>query len=96
MNVGIIGNTYTGMVDMPTDEHRWLRATGNLFVRPEVEEIEEAYGRVSDEQLQDMTRQFREMYDVDETVTDEHMTFSARAAIAYEEVILKHDIHAVG
>ncbi len=96
MNVGIIGNTYTGMVDMPTDEHRWLRATGNLFVRPEVEEIEEAYHRVSDEQLQDMYRQFREMYDVDETVTDEHMTFSARAAIAYEEIIRKHDIYAFG
>ena len=96
MNVGIIGNTYTGMVDMPTDEHRWLRATGNLFERPEVEEIEEAYHRVSDEQLQDMYGQFREMYDVDETVTDEHMTFSARAAIAYEEAILKHDIFAFG
>ncbi|MBA7575171.1 hypothetical protein ES708_16992 [subsurface metagenome] len=27
MNIGIIGNTYTGMVDMPTDEHRWLKAT---------------------------------------------------------------------
>jgi len=96
MNVGIIGNTYTGMVDMPTDEHRWLRATGNLIVRPEVEEIEEAYHRVADDQLQEMYGQFREMYDVDETVTDEHMKFSAQAAIAYEEVILKHDIFAFG
>lgn len=96
MNVGIIGQTYTGMVDMPTDEHRWLRATGNLFVRPEVEEIEEAYHRVADEQLQDMYRQFRRMYDVDKTVTDEHMKFSARLAIAYEEVVLKHDIFAFG
>ena len=96
MNVGIIGNTYTGMVDMPTDEHRWLRATGNLLVRPEVEEIEEAYNRVVDKQLHGMYRQFREMYDVDETVTDEHMKFSAQTAIAYEEVILKHDIFAFG
>ncbi len=96
MNMGIIGNTYTGMVDMPTDEHRWLRATGNLFVRPEVEEIEEAYHRVTQEQLQDMYQQFRQMYDVDETVTDEHMKFSAQLAVAYEEVILKHGIYAFG
>jgi L-arabinose isomerase len=96
MDVGIIGETYTGMVDMPTDEHRWLRAAGRLFARPEVEEIEEAYHRVSPAQLQDMYRQFREMFDVDETVTDEHMQFSARLAVAYEEVILKHDIHAFG
>ena len=96
MKVGIIGNTYTGMVDMPTDEHRWLRATGNLLVRPEVEEIEEAYHRVTDKQLQDMYGQFHKMYDVDETVTDEHMKFSAQAAVAYEEVILKHDIWAFG
>lgn len=96
MNIGIIGNTYTGMVDMPTDEHRWLKATGNLIIRPEIEEIEEAFHRVKPRQLQDMYKQFREMYDVDETVTDEHMTMSAQLAIAYEEIILKHDIHAFG
>jgi L-arabinose isomerase len=96
MNMGIIGETYTGMVDMPTDEHRWLRATGNLFARPEVEEIEEAYHRVAHEKLQDMYQQFRRMYDVNETVTDEHMKFSAQLAVAYEEVILKHGIYAFG
>ena len=96
MNMGIIGNTYTGMVDMPTDEHRWLRASGRLFARPEVEEIEEAYHRVTKKQLEDMYKQFREMYDIDETVTDEHMKFSAQVAVAYEEVILKHDIYAFG
>ncbi len=96
MNLGLIGNTYTGMVDMPTDEHRWLRASGRLFARPEVEEIEEAYHRVSKKQLECMYQQFREMYDVDETVTDEHMKFSAQVAVAYEEIILKHDIYAFG
>ena len=43
-----------------------------------------------------MYQQFREMYDVDETVTDEHMKFSAQVAVAYEEIILKHDIYAFG
>ena len=96
INIGIIGETYTGMVDMPTDEHRWLKATGNLIIRPEVEEIEEAFHRVKPAQLQDMYRQFRQMYDVDQSVTDEHMKTSAQLAIAYEEVILKHDIQAFG
>ncbi len=96
MNAGVIGQTYTGMVDMPTDEHRWLRATGNLLVRPEVEEIEEACHRVTQKQLEDMYGEFRETYDVDETVTDEHMKLSAQLAIAYEEVIMKHDIHSFG
>jgi L-arabinose isomerase len=96
MNIGIIGDTYTGMVDMPTDEHRWLKATGNLIIRPEVEEIEEAFHRVKPPQLRDMFQQFRQMYDVDEQVTDEHMMISAQLAIAYEEIILKHDIHAFG
>ena len=96
MNVGQIGNTYTGMVDMPIDEHRLLRATGKLLVRPEVEEIEEAYHRVTKEQLENMYGEFRQIYDVDETVTDEHMEFSAQLAVAYEEIILKHDIFAFG
>ena len=52
LNFGVIGNTYTNMTDMPTDEHRVLRATGRLLKRPEVEEIEEAFHRVTDAQLQ--------------------------------------------
>jgi len=96
MNMGIIGETYTNMVDMPIDEHRLLKATGKLLIRPEVEEIEEAYHRVTEKQLEDMYRQFRQMYQMDDTVTNEHMKFSAQLAVAYEEIILKHDIYAFG
>ena len=96
MNVGLIGEAYTSMVDMPIDEHRLLKTTGKLLVRPEVEEIEEAYHRVTEDQIEDMYGQFRQMYDVDETVTNEHMKFSAQAAVAYDEVIHRHDIYAFG
>ena len=93
---GVIGNTYTNMTDMPTDEHRILKATGQLLARPEVEEIEEAWKRVTDEQLQDMYRQFREFYDVDDSVTDEHMRESAKIAVAFDEIIRKYNIDAFG
>jgi L-arabinose isomerase len=96
MNVGLIGQVYTGMADMPIDEHRLLRATGRLLARPEVEEIENAYLRVTEAQLEDMYQQFRAMYDVDATVTNEHLRFSAQAAVAFDEVIGKHDISCFG
>jgi len=96
LNFGVIGNTYTNMTDMPTDEHRVLRATGKLLKRPEIEEIEEAYKRVTEKQLEDMYRQFREFYDVDETVTNDHMRESAKIAVAYDEIIRKYDISAFG
>jgi L-arabinose isomerase len=96
MNIGLIGQVYTHMSDMPIDEHRLLRATGRMLVRPEVEEIENAYGRVTQAQLEDMYRQFREMYDVDESVTNEHLRFSAQVALAFDEIITKHDIYAFG
>jgi L-arabinose isomerase len=96
LNFGVLGNTYTGMTDMPTDEHRVLTATGRLLKRPEVEEIEEAYGRVTAAQITDMVGQFRAMYEVDPTVTDEHLRFSAQVAVAYDEVIRRHDISAFG
>ncbi len=96
LRFGVIGNTYTGMTDMPVDEHRLLRATGQLMVRPEVEEIEDAYNAVTSAQLDNMYRQFREMYDVDATVTNEHLKFSAQVAVAYDQVICKHDISAFG
>ena len=84
------------MVDMPIDEHRLLRATGRMLIRPEVEEIEEAYRRVTPEQCEEMLAQFRQLYEVDNTVTDDHMRSSAQVAVAYDEVIQKHDIHAFG
>ena len=96
LNFGVIGNTYTNMTDMPTDEHRVLKATGKLLKRPEIEEIEEAYRRVTDIQIKDMVGQFRAMYEVEPTVTDEHLHFSARVAVAYDEIIRKHDIGAFG
>jgi L-arabinose isomerase len=96
LNMGLIGQTYTNMVDMPIDEHRLLRATGRMLIRPEVEEIEQAHARVTPDQLEEMIAQFRAMYEVDDTVTDDHMKFSAQAAAAYDEVIHKHDIHAFG
>jgi L-arabinose isomerase len=96
LNFGVIGKTYDNMTDMPMDEHRLLRATGKLLKRPEVEEIKNAYDRVTTHQLEDTFRQFREMYDIDETVTNEHMRFSAQTAVAFDQVITKHDISAFG
>jgi len=96
MNFGVIGKTYDNMTDMPTDEHRLLRATARLLKRPEVEEIKNAYERVTEPQIEDMFCQFREMYDVDETVTNDHLRFSAQTAVAFDEVIMKHDINTFG
>jgi len=96
LNCGLIGQTYTNMVDMPTDEHRILRATGKMLLRPEVEEIEAAYARVTPGQLDAMLAELRAMYDVDPTVTDNDMTVSAKLAVAYDEVIHRHDISSFG
>ncbi len=96
LNFGVIGETYTHMTDMPTDEHRLLRSTGKLLVRPEVEEILEAFNRVTPAQVKAMCRQFREMYDVDPTVTDKHLSVSAQLAVAFDGVIARHDISAFG
>jgi len=92
----VIGNTYTNMVDMPVDDHRIMRATGQLVCRPEIEEIEQAYDRVTDEQLKEMYKEFREYYDVDESVTDEHMRESAKIAVAFDEIIRKYNIDGFG
>ncbi len=96
MNAGLIGQTYTHMGDMPIDEHRLMRATGNMLVRPEVEEIENAYHRVTEERLAAMYAELREVYQVDDSVTNEHLRFSAQTAIAFDEIIHKYDLDAFG
>jgi len=96
LNFGVIGETYTNMADMPVDELRLLNATGRLLIRPEVEEIEEAYHHATRAQVDEMCGQFRAMYDVDAGVTDEHLRESARIAVAFDEVIMHHDLSAFG
>src|SRR4029077_6700401 len=51
---------------------------------------------VTDRQLNDMFQQLREMYDVDETVANDHLRFSAQVAGALDEVTNKHNIHGFG
>ena len=92
----VIGNTYTNMCDMPTDEHRILKITGRLLCRPEVEEIEEAYKTVTDEELEAMYEDFRNAYRVDESVTNDHMRESAKIAVAFDKIIRKYNIDAFG
>ncbi len=96
LNIGLVGQVYPGMTDMPIDEHRLLRVTGRMLARPEVEEFEEAYHRVTDDQLEEMYTELRRVYAVDATVTNEHLRFSAQLAVAYDEVIRRHDIDAFG
>ncbi|MCL2111218.1 MAG: hypothetical protein FWH32_02985 [Clostridiales bacterium] len=96
LNFAIIGNTYTNMTDMPTDDHRLLKAMGRVFLRPEVEEFEEEYKRVTNEEIQGMFKEFRELYDVDETVTDEHMFESAKIAVVFDKIIKRYDISGYG
>lgn len=92
----VIGNTYTNMIDMPVDEHRILKATGNLLCRPEVEEVEEAYRRVTEAEATSMCQEFRNSYLVDETVKDEHLMESAKIAAAFDKIIQKYNIGAFG
>lgn len=90
------GGTYTDMCDMPIEEHRVLKATGQLVCRPEVEEVEEAYHAVTEDEIQEMYKEFREFYRVDETVTDAHMYESAKIAVAFDKIIRKYNIDAFG
>jgi len=96
LNFGVIGKTYDGMTDMPIDEHRLLKTTGRLLDRPEIEEIENAFGRVTPDQIEDMFQQLRDMYDVDATVTNEHLKISARVAVAFDDVVTRHDLNGFG
>ncbi len=95
-NFAVIGNAYTHMTDMPADDHKLLKATGKMFLRPEVEEFEEEYHQVTDQQIQDMYIQFREFYEVDESVTNEHMKESAKIAVVFDKIINQYHIDAYG
>ncbi len=96
MNIGLIGQVYPGMSDMPIDETRLLRATGRMLVRPEIEEFENAFRQVTGDQLEEMFTQLHTMYEVDRSVTRDHIRFSAQVAVAFDMIVRKHDLAAFG
>ncbi len=96
LRFGLVGQVYTNMSDMTIDESRLVRATGRMLARPEVEEIEDAAAAVTEIELEAMYVELRELYEVDSTVTNEHLRVSARLAVAYERVIARHGIDAFG
>jgi len=96
LNFAVIGNPYTNMTDMPADDHRLLKTTGKMFLRPEVEEFALEYEKATKDEISNMLLQFRDFYNVDQTVTDEHMYESARIAVVYDKIINKYDISAYG
>jgi len=96
MNFALLGQAYTNMTDMPIDECRLLRTFGRMLVRPEVEEIEETFHTVAPAELESMYAELRALYDVDATVTNDHLRDSARLAVAYQKVIEHYDIWAFG
>lgn len=93
---GVIGNTYTNMCDMPIEEHRILKATGQLVCRPEIEEIEQAYRSVTEAEITAMYQDFRDFYQMDSTVTEAHLRESAKIAVAFDKIIRKYKIDAFG
>ena len=97
LNFAIIGAPYTNMTDMPGDDHKLLAATGKMFVRPEVEEFEVEYNKVTEDEIKNMNAQFRDFYAVEDNVTDEHMYESAKIAVVYDKIIKqKYDISGYG
>ncbi|NRA40297.1 MAG: hypothetical protein HRU15_19290 [Planctomycetes bacterium] len=96
MNVGVIGNTYTNMVDMPTDEHRILNVFGKMINRPEIEELVEVYKTVSEEEIEGMLGEIRSIYQVHDNVLDDHLVESAKIAVVYDKIVKKYDIDCFG
>jgi L-arabinose isomerase len=97
LNFAAFGNPYTNMTDMPADDHRLLKATGKMFLRPEIEEFAVEYDKVTEPEVKDMLAQFRDMYEMDDSVTDEHMYESAKIAVVYDKIIAqKYDISGYG
>ena len=96
LNFAIIGAPYTNMVDMPADDHKLIKATGRMFLRPEVEEFATEYARVTEDEIKDMNAQFRDFYAVEDNVTDEHMYESSKIAVVFDKIIRKYDISGYG
>ena len=95
LKVGVIGNTYTNMTDMPTDDHRVLRATGRDDCSPRSgggrKRLSSRHRGPIAGHVSPVPRDVPKSIRRSPTSTCKE---SAQLAVAYDQVVCKHDISA--
>jgi len=89
--LGLMGNYYSGMLDIQTDLTQVAITFGSHIEHIEVDELSALGDGVSDEQTAARVDDFRNRFDVQSDCSHDELARAARTSVALEQLVAAHD-----
>ncbi|HEV2280504.1 MAG TPA: arabinose isomerase [Acidobacteriaceae bacterium] len=91
--LGLMGHYYGGMLDVATDITQVSITFGSHIELLEVDELSALRSCVSDEQVAQRVREFRDHFDVQPDCSAAELERAGRTSVALDELARRHDLH---
>ena len=88
--LGLMGHYYGGMLDIYSDLTQQCASFGGHIEILEVDELTALRKSVSEHEIADRVRQFREVFDVQDDCPEKELCRAARTSIALDRLVAKH------
>lgn len=85
--IGIIGHQFPEMGDFGVDETMLLAQIGPRIIRAPVDAIARAFQEVADDRVETLVQEDRELFTMDESLSDEQHRRSVRLELALREIV---------
>lgn len=93
--LGLMGHYYGGMLDIATDLTQVAITFGCHIEQLEVDELSALRVEVSNAEVVDRVRVFRENFDVQPDCTEEELARAARTSVALDWLVEQHDLQSL-
>jgi L-arabinose isomerase len=93
--VGFLGHTYPGMLDMYSDFTQHQAQLGLHVEVLEMDDLQACVDAVTDEELERVLAETREMFELDQSVTPEGLTWGARVAAGMDRLVEDYRLDAL-
>ncbi|HLY40766.1 MAG TPA: hypothetical protein VKR52_06105 [Terracidiphilus sp.] len=93
--LGLLGHYYNGMLDIVTDLTQVAITFGTHIELLEVDELSALREEVSDAEIAERVRVFRDGFDVQPDCAEEELARAARTSVALDRFVKLHDLHSM-
>jgi L-arabinose isomerase len=90
--LGLLGHTYSGMLDIETDVTQISITFGSQIEHLEVDDLSALRGEVKDREIAARVADFRSQFDVQDDCSPEELARAARTSVALDRFAAKHDL----
>ena len=93
--IGLLGHYYCGMLDVYSDYTQLSGAFKNHFELVEMDELKSIRDRVTEKNIEEMLKEFNQVFDVSPECSEEELNRAAKTSVALHQLIKTHSLNAL-